>query len=136
MGSFVVFYLAGMYPLPATRQILLASPYFPEISFFNPLFNTTTTIKANGFKGNPANGVGGTVYVKAGVFYGCHWTGLMCIDQSVTIDGQPWKSNCFLEWDAFVKGSTIELELTDDITVTCGDGPDSLPPSISTGGYT
>lgn len=64
MGSFAVFYLAGMYPLPATRQILLASPYFPQISFYNPLFNTTTTIKANGFVGNPADGVGGTVFVK------------------------------------------------------------------------
>lgn len=68
MGSFAVFYLAGMYPLPATRQILLASPYFPQISFFNPLFNTTTTIKANGFKGNPADGVGGTVFVKVTIY--------------------------------------------------------------------
>lgn len=72
MGSFVVFYLAGMYPLPATRQFLLASPYFPEISFFNPIFNTTTTIKAHGFKGNPADGVGGTVYVKVGASMSFH----------------------------------------------------------------
>ncbi|ETW77621.1 hypothetical protein HETIRDRAFT_326916, partial [Heterobasidion irregulare TC 32-1] len=54
---------------------------------------------------------------------------------SVTIDGALWKSNCFLEWDAFVKGSTIELELTDDIEVSCGAKPDTLPPSLSTGGY-
>jgi hypothetical protein len=69
MGSYVAFYLAGMYPLPATGQILLSSPYFPRISFFNPIFNKTTTIVANGFKGNPSNGTGGTVFVKVRAFY-------------------------------------------------------------------
>jgi putative alpha-1,2-mannosidase len=64
MASYAVFYLVGMYPLPATRQFLLASPYFPKVSFFNPLFNTTTTIIASNFKGNPATGKGGTVFVK------------------------------------------------------------------------
>jgi hypothetical protein len=64
MGSYVAFYLAGMYPLPATGQILLSSPYFPQISFYNPVFNTTTTIIAKGFKGNPSSGTGGTVFVK------------------------------------------------------------------------
>ena len=63
MGSYVAFYLAGLYPVPATRQYLLSSPYFPSISFFNPVFNTTTTIKANNFIGNPANGTGGQVFV-------------------------------------------------------------------------
>lgn len=65
MGSFAFFYLAGMYPLPGTRQFLLASPYFPEISFFNPLFNSTTRIVSPGFQGNPADGTGGHVFVKA-----------------------------------------------------------------------
>jgi len=64
MGSYAAFYLAGMYPLPATNQILLSSPYFPKISFFSPVFNTTTTIVSNGFKGNPPDGTGGNVFVK------------------------------------------------------------------------
>ncbi|KAJ3558216.1 hypothetical protein NM688_g1058 [Phlebia brevispora] len=115
MGSYVAFYLAGLYPVPATRQLLLSSPWFPQISFFNPILNTTTTIKAKNFKENPSDGTGGTVFVK-----------------SVTIDGKPWESNCFVEWDAFIAGSTIELELTDDINVTCGN---VLPPSLSTGGF-
>ncbi|OBZ76795.1 hypothetical protein A0H81_02962 [Grifola frondosa] len=118
MGSYAAFYLAGLYPVPATRQYLLSSPYFPQISFFNPVLNTTTTIKANGFQGNPANGTGGQVFV-----------------ESVTIDGEPWKSNCFLDWDAFTKGSTIELQLTTNLNVTCGNSTDSLPPSLSTGGF-
>ena len=118
MGSYVAFYLAGLYPVPATRQILLSSPYFPSISFFNPVFNTTTTIIARNFVGNPEDGTGGTVFV-----------------QNVTIDGQPSKSNCYLEWDVFERGATVELTLTDDINVTCGEGPEVLPPSLSTGGF-
>ena len=64
MGSYATFYLAGLYPLPATSQYLLSSPFFPQISFFNPLFNTTTTITSKGFTGNPPNGTGGNVFVQ------------------------------------------------------------------------
>ena len=64
MGSYVAFYLAGLYPLPATRQFLLSSPYFPEISFTNPIFGNTTTITVKNFSGNPPNGTGGNVFVK------------------------------------------------------------------------
>jgi hypothetical protein len=64
MGSYVAFYLAGLYPVPSTRQFLLSSPYFPEISFFNPIFGKNTTIKATNFQGNPDSGTGGTVFVK------------------------------------------------------------------------
>lgn len=66
MGSYVAFYLAGLYPLPATRQFLLSSPYFREISFQNPVLKTTTTIRANGVRGNPKNGTGGHVFVQVG----------------------------------------------------------------------
>lgn len=68
MGSYVAFYLAGLYPLPATRQFLLSSPYFSQISFTNPIFKTTTTIRATNFKGNPKDGTGGTVFVKVSQF--------------------------------------------------------------------
>ncbi|KAF9461880.1 glycoside hydrolase family 92 protein [Collybia nuda] len=118
MGSYATFYLAGMYPLPATRQFLLSSPYFKQISFFNPTFNTTTTIRNNGFAGNPPTGIGGRVFV-----------------QSVAVNGQQYKSNCYLDWDVFTNGSLVELTLTDNINVTCGTGPEALPPSLSTGGY-
>ncbi|OBZ76244.1 hypothetical protein A0H81_02953 [Grifola frondosa] len=105
-------------PLPATRQFLLSSPYFPQISFTNPVLGTTTTIKVNGFNGNPANGTGGHVFV-----------------ESVKIDGTPWKSNCFLDWDVFTNGSVVELQVSDNVNVTCGAGSNALPPSLSTGGY-
>ncbi|TRM65199.1 glycosyl hydrolase family 92-domain-containing protein [Schizophyllum amplum] len=112
MGSYVVFYMLGLYPLPATKQVLLSSPYFPEITIYNPLFGTNTTIRSTNWAEN------GTVYVK-----------------SVAVDGEAYKSNCYLDWDVFVKGSTVELELTDTMDATCGDGPGALPPSLSTGGY-
>ncbi|KDR66497.1 hypothetical protein GALMADRAFT_147915 [Galerina marginata CBS 339.88] len=118
MGSYAAFYLAGMYPLPATQQILISSPYFPQISFFNPIFNTTTTIVSHGFTGNPPDGTGGNVFVK-----------------SISVNGKPSKSNCFLDWDVFVSGSLVELTLSNDITLGCGSGKDALPPSLSTGGY-
>ncbi|EIW86530.1 glycoside hydrolase family 92 protein [Coniophora puteana RWD-64-598 SS2] len=118
MGSFAAFVLLGMYPVPATQQYLLVSPYFPQVSFYNPAFNSTTTIKATNFQGNPANGTGGTVYI-----------------QNVTVNGQPYKSNCYLDWDVFQSGSTVELTLTDDASVACGDTADALPPSLSTGGF-
>lgn len=51
------------------------------------------------------------------------------------VNGHPWHSNCFIEWEAFKNGSLIELELTDDITVGCGQTADALPPSLTTGGY-
>jgi len=69
MGSYVAFYLAGLYPVPATRQFLLSSPYFPQISFKNPAFNKTTTIRSKNFSGNPDNGTGGNVFVQ--VSLGC-----------------------------------------------------------------
>ena len=53
----------------------------------------------------------------------------------MTIDGKAWKSACYLDWDAFTLGSSVVLELTDDASVTCGDGDDALPPSLSTGGF-
>ncbi|KAF8632830.1 hypothetical protein AX15_001660 [Amanita polypyramis BW_CC] len=118
MASYPAFFLAGMYPLPATRQFLLSSPYFPQISFYNPVYNSTTVIKSTNFQGNPASGTGGRVFV-----------------QSVTVNGQAYKSNCYLDWDVFTSSSVVELTLTDNINVTCGDGESALPPSISTGGY-
>lgn len=55
--------------------------------------------------------------------------------QSVKVHGKAYKSNCYLEWDVFEQGAEVELELTDDPTVTCGNGTEALPPSLSTGGY-
>ena len=127
MGSFVVFHLAGLYPVPATRHFLLSSPFFPSVSFFNPLFKTKTTIRAKNFSPQ-------AIFVKVRrcvSLLGGEWILTLTGLQSVTVDGRPWKSNCFIEWDVFVRGATVELELTEDPNVPCG----VLPPSLSTGGF-
>ncbi|KAL1746800.1 glycosyl hydrolase family 92-domain-containing protein [Schizophyllum fasciatum] len=112
MGSYVVFYMLGLYPLPATKQVLLSYPYFPQVTIHNPLYGTNTTFRSTNWSDK------GNVYVK-----------------SVTVNGERYKSNCYLDWEVFVSGSAVILELTDDVGVTCGDGLNALPPSLSTGGY-
>ena len=64
MGSYVVFYMLGLYPLPATKQVLLSSPYFPEVIIYNPLYGTNTTIRCTNWAED------GPVYVKVCV---CSW---------------------------------------------------------------
>ena len=56
-------------------------------------------------------------------------------DAGVKIDGKAWKSVCYLDWDVFVRGSSVVLELTDDANMSCGKGSDAIPPSLSTGGF-
>ena len=51
------------------------------------------------------------------------------------VDGEVYKSNCYLDWDVFERGSLVELELTDDINVSCGNGTEALPPSLVNGGF-
>ncbi|ELU37727.1 glycoside hydrolase family 92 protein [Rhizoctonia solani AG-1 IA] len=120
MASYAAFYLIGLYPLPATRQILLSSPWFPSVNITNAFTNTTTTINAINFNGN-GNSSGDRVYVR-----------------NVTVNGQTWKSRCWLDWDVFEKGGVVDLVLgeyedgsEDEDGAGCGD----LPASLSTGGY-
>ncbi|QRW15832.1 glycoside hydrolase family 92 protein [Rhizoctonia solani] len=93
MASYAAFYLIGLYPLPATRQILLSSPWFPSVNITNAFTNTTTTINAINFNGN-GNSSGDRVYVR-----------------NVTVNGQIWKSRCWLDWDVFEKGGVVDLVL-------------------------
>ncbi|CAE6514933.1 unnamed protein product, partial [Rhizoctonia solani] len=108
MASYAAFYLLGLYPLPATRQVLLSSPWFPTINITNAFTNTTTTIHAINFQEQ------GAVYV-----------------QNVTINGEPWKSRCWLDWSVFEQGGVVDLVLGKDDGLACGE----LPASLSTGGY-
>jgi hypothetical protein len=135
MGSLAAFFLAGLYPIPATRQFLLSSPHFAQISFSNPAFNTTTTVRSKNFSGNPADGNGGKVFIQVSHTRHQPMAANHKFGQSVTVNGQPYKSNCYLDWDVFTGGATVELMLTEDINVSCGSGVNALPPSLSTGGF-
>jgi len=114
MGSYVAFNLLGLYPLPATKQFLISSPFFPRITIHNPVYDSLVTIIAHNFDGHN----GKNIFVKR-----------------IKINGYEWKSTCFVEWDVFTQPTTIDLELTDDRNVPCGRGNDALPPSLSMGGY-
>ncbi len=76
---------------PRTRQMLISSPFFPRVSIFNPLYNTTTTIRVNGFKGNPLNVTGQNIYVKVRSPNDSHPAAFSHIFhlQKITIDGKP-----------------------------------------------
>ena len=53
--------------------------------------------------------------------------------QSVTINGLPAKSRCYVDfYDTFRVGREIEIVVTDDKKYDCG-GP--APESLSTGGF-
>lgn len=55
--------------------------------------------------------------------------------QSVKVNGEPYKSNCYLDFDVFESASAIELTLSNNINLDCGKGPEAIPPSLSTGGF-
>lgn len=138
MASYVVMHMLGLYPVPGTRQFLLSSPFFPKVSIYNPLFKKTTTISTTGFQGNPAPGATGNVFVKSKSTHPSELTYtdmLISFSQGVTIDGKPWKSTCYLDWDVFSLGSSVVLELSNDPNLPCGTGNEALPPSLSTGGF-
>uniref|UniRef100_A0A0W0G414 Putative glycoside hydrolase family 92 protein n=1 Tax=Moniliophthora roreri TaxID=221103 RepID=A0A0W0G414_MONRR len=69
----------------------------------NPVFGTTTAIKSTNFGE-------GNIHVKG-----------------VKVDGEMYKLNFYLECDIFERGAVVELELTDDVNITCGDGSKALP---------
>ncbi|KAI0028109.1 hypothetical protein K488DRAFT_59547, partial [Vararia minispora EC-137] len=46
---------------------------------------------------------------------------------NVSVNGEPWHSICFLEWDISERGATVELTLTDVDAVTCGAGDSAAP---------
>jgi len=98
MGSFVVFHLAGLYPVPATQQFLLSSPYFPSVSFFNPLFNTKTTIRTKNFSPQ-------AIFVKvcrvSRVIFKGEWTLTDC--------ARVWVGPVYVERDSGRKSVEIEL---------------------------
>jgi putative alpha-1,2-mannosidase len=60
MGSFIAFNLLGLYPLPATKQFLISSPFFPRVTIRNSVYDTLTTIIAKGFDGYD----GKNIYIK------------------------------------------------------------------------
>ncbi len=122
MAALLVFHLLGLYPVPASRQLLIGSPFVSSYTVHNELFNTSTTVTVQNFDATtlvatpPA---GSRVYV-----------------QSVTVNGVQLDSICWIAWDDIVGGGEIVIAVGADPTSDgCGSAADSRPSSLEQGGF-
>ncbi len=125
MAALLTFHLLGLYPVPATRQLLIGSPFVSSYSLSNNLFGTTTNVTVQGFdtaslSASPANGT--SLYVN-----------------NILINGVTSASLCWISFDDITGGGSIVIEVDGDAEAAaargCGAGPDALPSSLETGGF-
>ncbi|KAF7313852.1 hypothetical protein HMN09_00542700 [Mycena chlorophos] len=123
MAALLIFHLLGLYPVVATKQLLIGAPFLSGYSIYNDFLGTTTTFKVLNFDKRTLQETppaGSNIYVK-----------------SVTINGTPSKSLCWIDWDDVVGGGTIEIEMFNDAGAAAAAGclPGGLPDSLGTGGF-
>nr|GAT50324.1 glycoside hydrolase family 92 protein [Mycena chlorophos] len=53
--------------------------------------------------------------LREGAVLACVLGRVLSTTQSVSVNGKPYKSNCYLDWDVFTSGSLVEIEVTNDI---------------------
>lgn len=123
MAALLVFHILGLYPVPASKQLLLGSPLLSSFSLKNDLLGTTTQFTVKNFdprsvQQTPPTDQDIRLYVS-----------------EVTVNGQKAESLCWLSWDDVVGGGTIEITVDSDAAVAEKRGCDgSLPDSLATGG--
>ncbi|KAF9261279.1 hypothetical protein L218DRAFT_1046753 [Marasmius fiardii PR-910] len=125
MAALLVFHLIGLYPVPSSQQLLIGSPLLSSFTIHNNLLGTSTKFTVNGF--DPTTVVqtppsGSRVFVK-----------------SVSVNGQPAQSICWIPFDTVVGGGNIVIEVDGDSVAAmergCGGGARALPDSLETGGF-
>ncbi|KAF7798516.1 hypothetical protein EIP86_009737 [Pleurotus ostreatoroseus] len=125
MAALLTFHLLGLYPVVSTRQFLIGSPFLSSYTLTNDLFGKQTRVVVEGFDpatlaATPANGT--ALYVK-----------------SITIDGAPSESLCWVSFDDLTSGGNIKITVDADASAAaargCGSGPNALPASLETGGF-
>ncbi|KAF7377608.1 Glycoside hydrolase family 92 protein [Mycena sanguinolenta] len=108
MAALLTFHLLGLYPVAASKQLLIGSPLLSTASIRQGL--------------SPTPPAGASVFVK-----------------SITINGKPSASLCWIDFDDVVGGGSIEIEVYGDADAAaaagCGEGPNALPDSLETGGF-
>jgi putative alpha-1,2-mannosidase len=120
MASLLVFHLLGLYPVPASRQLLLGSPFLSAYTLSNDLLGTRTTVTVAGF--DPAT------------LAAAPPAGSRLFVQNVTVRGAPAKSVCWLDFADLTGGG--EVVITVGATPRAdGCGPGGLPDSLATGGF-
>ncbi|KAH9475893.1 putative secreted glycosidase [Psilocybe cubensis] len=122
MAALLIFHLLGLYPVPASRQLLLSTPFLSSYTLHNGLLGTDTTVTVSGF--DPAT------LVKAPP------TGSRLYVQSVTIKGKASSSVCWIQFDDLVGGGQIVITVgATPRTDGCGSASNSLPSSLESGGF-
>lgn len=126
MAALLTFHILGLYPVPASKQLLIGSPLLSSYTLVNDLFNTRTKFSVRNFDNttlNAAPAAGSRVYVK-----------------NITINGRPSESLCWISFDDVVGGGEVVIEVDSDAAAAasagCGVGSDALPDSLETGGFT
>lgn len=113
-----------MYPVPASKQILLNSPLVSAFTLRNDFFGTKTRFTVSGFD---SSSVAATPPKSARVYV-----------TKVTVGGVQQKSICFLDFDDVVGGKDIVIYVDSDADAAmergCG-GEGTLPDSLGTGGF-
>ncbi|KAL1747392.1 glycoside hydrolase family 92 protein [Schizophyllum fasciatum] len=122
MAALLVFHLLGLYPVPATKQLLLGSPFLSSYTIHNDLFGSSTTITVTNFdaqtlKAHPDDG--SNLYV-----------------QSVSVNGQTHDTVCYISFDDVVGGGDIEIVVGGTpLESGCGSVTNALPDSLEEGGF-
>lgn len=57
--------------------------------------------------------------------------------QRVTVDGELWKSRCWIDFWVLLKSKEVVIEVGSDpgVDVGCGTGEGALPASLEEGGF-
>ncbi|TRM60423.1 glycoside hydrolase family 92 protein [Schizophyllum amplum] len=122
MAALLTFHLIGLYPVPATKQLLLGSPFLSSYTINNDLLGTSTTVSVTNFDAttltaSPADG--SNLYV-----------------QSVSVNGETRDTVCYLSFDDVVGGGSIEIVVGASAPDSgCGNAANALPDSVEDGGF-
>ena len=115
MGSFAVWSMSGLFPVPGQPIYLINQPFFRAVSFTNSISRNTATIR-----------------VSNNTFSPIYKTGSSFI-QSATLNGKDYSKN-WISHDYFVDGGILELVLGDQESAW-GQGSDNVPPSFPAGRF-
>ncbi|KAJ7601123.1 glycosyl hydrolase family 92-domain-containing protein [Mycena floridula] len=123
MAALLTFHILGLYPVPASTQLLLGSPLVSSFTINNALSRAPTKFTVVNFDSTSLSAAppsGSRVYV-----------------QSVTINGVLSDSVCVIDWNEAIGGGEIVIQVDGDAAAAAarGCGPAGLPDSLETGGF-
>ena len=126
MAALLVFHILGMYPVPASKQLLLGSPLVSSFTINNDFLRTSTKFTVNGFDTTSVTAAppsGSRLYVT-----------------SVSVNGRTLDTVCCISFDDVVGGGQIVIKVDGDADAAaargCGSSANSLPDSLGAGGFT